>query len=58
MVPLGRYAKQEEIGNMAVVLCSPLSAYVTGATLVVDGGWALGGSAMFNQATAAALSKG
>ncbi len=57
MVPLGRYAKQEEIGNMAVVLCSPLGAYVTGATVVVDGGWGLGGSAMFNQATAAALSK-
>ena len=57
MVPLGRYARQEEIGNIAVVLCSPLGSYVTGATVVVDGGWGLGGSAMFNHATAAALSK-
>ncbi|MBP2473075.1 NAD(P)-dependent dehydrogenase (short-subunit alcohol dehydrogenase family) [Crossiella equi] len=37
-VPLGRLATPEEVGNCAVFLASPLSAYVSGATLAVHGG--------------------
>jgi NAD(P)-dependent dehydrogenase (short-subunit alcohol dehydrogenase family) len=36
--PLGRLAAPEEIGAVIVFLCSPLSAYVTGAAWSADGG--------------------
>lgn len=48
MIPLGRYGRIEEVADMAVVLCSPLSAYVTGAMVTVDGGLALSGAGAFN----------
>ncbi|HEY3321194.1 MAG TPA: SDR family oxidoreductase [Planctomycetota bacterium] len=41
-VPLGRYAKPEEIAAVAAFLCSPQAAYITGQTIVVDGGMSLG----------------
>lgn len=41
-VPLGRYGKPEEIGALAAFLCSPGAAYITGQTIVVDGGMSLG----------------
>ncbi len=37
-VPLGRHGQPEDIAGAAVFLCSAASAYVTGQTLVVDGG--------------------
>ncbi|MGZ9827959.1 SDR family oxidoreductase [Tsukamurella ocularis] len=37
-VPLGRLADPEEVGACAAFLASPLSSYVTGATLLVHGG--------------------
>jgi len=37
-VPLGRLAEPRDIGNVAVFLASPLSSYVSGATLTVHGG--------------------
>ena len=37
-IPLGRLAEPEEIASVAVFLSSHLSAYVTGHTMVVDGG--------------------
>lgn len=41
-VPLGRYGKPEEIGALAAFLCSPGAAYITGQTIVADGGMSLG----------------
>lgn len=37
-VPLGRFGRPEDIANMAVYLASPAGDYITGATMVVDGG--------------------
>ncbi len=37
-VPLGRLAQPEEIGAACAFLLSPAAAYITGATLPVDGG--------------------
>lgn len=37
-VPLKRYGKPEEIGSMAAMLLSPVSSFVTGAVIPVDGG--------------------
>ncbi|RZS97950.1 SDR family NAD(P)-dependent oxidoreductase [Cecembia calidifontis] len=39
MVPLGRYAVNEDIANMAAYLASDNAKYITGATFVVDGGF-------------------
>lgn len=37
-VPLGRFGSPEDIANMAIFLASPAGDYITGATMVVDGG--------------------
>jgi len=37
-IPLGRYGNPEEFANYAVFLLSKLNTYVTGQTLLVDGG--------------------
>jgi NAD(P)-dependent dehydrogenase (short-subunit alcohol dehydrogenase family) len=43
-IPLGRGGIDSECGNAALFLASPMSSYVTGAILPVDGGsWASGG---------------
>lgn len=42
-IPLKRFAKPEEIANVAVFLCSDLNTYLTGATIVVDGGLTIKG---------------
>lgn len=37
-VPLARFGAPEDIANMALYLASPAGDYITGATMVVDGG--------------------
>ena len=39
--PMGRLGQPEEIANLAVYLASDESAFTTGQTHVIDGGWAL-----------------
>lgn len=39
MVPLGRFGQPEDIAGAATFLASDLAGYVTGESLVVDGGW-------------------
>lgn len=40
-VPLGRIALAEEVADAAVFLSSPLSSYVTGCSMILDGGTTL-----------------
>jgi gluconate 5-dehydrogenase len=40
-IPVGRAGDPPELGPLAVYLASPASAYMTGATLVIDGGYTL-----------------
>jgi NAD(P)-dependent dehydrogenase (short-subunit alcohol dehydrogenase family) len=37
--PLKRMAKPEDIAGVVLFLASDLALYVTGATVMVDGGW-------------------
>ncbi|MFH1581683.1 MAG: SDR family oxidoreductase [Pseudomonadota bacterium] len=37
-VPLGRLAQPEEIAAFALFLCSDMNTYITGQTIVIDGG--------------------
>ena len=37
-VPLGRLGTPEDVGNAVVFLASPASSWITGHTLVVNGG--------------------
>ncbi len=46
-MPVGRWGTTEEIGNAAVFLVSDAAAFMTGTTVVVDGGQSLLGAAPF-----------
>lgn len=37
-IPLGRFAKPEEVAAAAAFLCTPSAAYISGTNVVVDGG--------------------
>jgi NAD(P)-dependent dehydrogenase (short-subunit alcohol dehydrogenase family) len=41
-VPLGRWGTPEEIAKLVVLLASDAAAYVTGETLIADGGYVIG----------------
>lgn len=38
-IPLGRMGEVEEIGALALYLCSEEAGFITGTDLVIDGGW-------------------
>jgi NAD(P)-dependent dehydrogenase (short-subunit alcohol dehydrogenase family) len=38
-VPFGRFGELSEVAGAAIFLASPSASYVTGHTLMVDGGW-------------------
>jgi NAD(P)-dependent dehydrogenase (short-subunit alcohol dehydrogenase family) len=38
-IPLGRWGKVEEIGHLAVYLCSEDAGFITGTDILIDGGW-------------------
>jgi NAD(P)-dependent dehydrogenase (short-subunit alcohol dehydrogenase family) len=38
-IPAGRWGNVEEIGHLAVFLCSRDAAFITGTDIVIDGGW-------------------
>lgn len=40
-IPMGRAGKPEELGPLAVFLASPASDYMTGAAILIDGGYTL-----------------
>jgi 3-oxoacyl-[acyl-carrier protein] reductase len=40
-IPMGRYAEPEEVGWAVRFLASPEAGYITGQTLIVDGGQVL-----------------
>lgn len=40
-IPLGRLATPDEIAGTVLFLASPDAAYITGQTIVVDGGWSI-----------------
>ena len=39
LTPLGRMMKKDELNGIIEFLCSDKSSYVTGSTVVLDGGW-------------------
>jgi len=38
-IPLGQWGQVEDIGTLAVFLCSDHARFITGADILVDGGW-------------------
>ena len=38
-IPLGRWGKVEEVGRLAVYLCSQDAGFITGTDVLIDGGW-------------------
>jgi NAD(P)-dependent dehydrogenase (short-subunit alcohol dehydrogenase family) len=38
-IPIGRFGQPDEIGKLAVYLCSEDAGFITGTDIVIDGGW-------------------
>ncbi len=38
-IPLGVWGKPEDIGHLAVYLCSEEASFITGTDILIDGGW-------------------
>src|SRR6266516_4864641 len=38
-IPLGRWGRVEEVGQLALYLCSEDAGYITGTDILIDGGW-------------------
>ena len=41
LVPLLRIGETEDLNGIVLVLCSKAGAYITGQTIIVDGGWSI-----------------
>ena len=41
-VPMNRFGTLEEVSNAAIFLCSERASFITGSTLVIDGGQTVG----------------
>lgn len=46
-MPLHRFGKADDVANLAVYLCSPGGDYITGQTIMVDGGNCIGDGVRF-----------
>jgi NAD(P)-dependent dehydrogenase (short-subunit alcohol dehydrogenase family) len=42
-IPLGRFAEPADVASVIAFICSPGAAYISGATIVIDGGLSAGG---------------
>ena len=40
-IPLQQLAKVDDIANVALFLCSDLNTYITGQTIIADGGFTI-----------------
>ncbi len=38
-IPIGRWGRVEEIGSLALYLCSEEAGFITGTDVLIDGGW-------------------
>jgi len=38
-IPVGHWGKVEDIGSLALFLCSDAAGFITGTDIVIDGGW-------------------
>ena len=38
-IPAGRWGRAEEVGQLALYLCSPDAGFITGTDILIDGGW-------------------
>jgi len=38
-IPLGRWGRVEEVGQLALFLCSEEAGFITGTDILIDGGW-------------------
>ena len=38
-IPMGRWGRVEEIGQLALFLCSDGAGFITGTDILIDGGW-------------------
>jgi NAD(P)-dependent dehydrogenase (short-subunit alcohol dehydrogenase family) len=38
-IPLGRWGRVEEVGDLALYLCSETAGFINGTDIVIDGGW-------------------
>jgi NAD(P)-dependent dehydrogenase (short-subunit alcohol dehydrogenase family) len=38
-IPMGRWGRVEEVGNLALYLCSETAGFITGTDILIDGGW-------------------
>lgn len=50
LLPLQRFGRKDEIADLALFLCSPAAAYITGSIMACDGGMSLMGGGALTQA--------